>query len=157
MLLLWLLIKKNPPIGGLLGKEIAKFRINTLSGRTLESKEITSNQEDFILLNFFASWCGTCITDHKYLLELANLKLANENKLIIYGILVKDETNRAKKWLENDGNPYDVIAIDKFYRIGPKFNLIGIPESFLIKDGIVIAHFRGPIDVLQVQEIITTY
>ena len=144
--------KNKPKIGALLGQEIAEFRANTFNNETLESTEITNNQKNFILLNFFASWCGTCLVDHEYLLELANT-----NNLLIYGILVKDETKRAKKWLQNDGNPYDVVAIDKFYHIGPKFKLLGIPESFLIKDGIIIAHFRGPIDVLQVQEIIATY
>jgi cytochrome c biogenesis protein CcmG/thiol:disulfide interchange protein DsbE len=140
---------KQPPIGALLGTNIAEFKLQTLAGKSLQTSDIVAEKKKFILLNFFASWCHTCLIEHPLLNQLAGQK-----NLLIYGVLVKDHIKNAQPWLEEHGNPYDIVAIDKSYHLKKQFKLFGVPESFLIKNGIIIAHFRGPINPEQIKQII---
>ena len=140
---------KKPPIGALLGTNIAEFQLETLAGRSLQASDIIAEKQKFILLNFFASWCHTCLIEHPSLNQLAGHK-----NLLIYGILIKDHIKKAQSWLAEHGNPYDIVAIDKYYQLKKPFKLFGVPESFLIKNGVIIAHFRGPINVAEIEQII---
>ena len=70
-LLIYLLQKndpKNPP-SALLNKEIPKFEVKNL----FDDQEVITQEnlkDNFILLNFFASWCAPCKVEHKMIFKL---------------------------------------------------------------------------------------
>lgn len=146
--------KQKKEIGALLGDKLPEFKLSVMdSERVLSNYDFENTGNKFTLLNFYASWCKTCDIDHKGLMELEN-----HEKLIIYGVMSKDNKKKSMKWLSQKGNPYDLITIDKFGRMKPILNLVGIPESFLIdSNGIIIAHFRGPIDAEKIKQIVENY
>lgn len=146
--------KGNNELGVLLGNRVPEFTLPILnSPESLTADKLQNNSKEFILLNFYASWCNTCDIDHKEL-----MKLVENKKLSIYGVMSRDSIKKSVEWLQKEGNPYDLIAVDRFGRMKKTFKLIGIPESFLInRDNIIIAHFRGPISVKRIDEIITSY
>lgn len=145
--------KSKNQLGRLVGETLPSFQLPILdSNELLTNQNFSHHQKDFILLNFYASWCRTCEDDHQEL-----MKLAGNSNIAIYGVMSKDNTKKSIEWLEKKGNPYDLIAIDKFGRMKSVFKLIGIPESFLIDhNNIIISHFRGPVDIKIINEI-TTY
>jgi cytochrome c biogenesis protein CcmG/thiol:disulfide interchange protein DsbE len=106
-----------------------------------EDGVLTENyfQGQYYLLNVFASWCTTCRLEHATLINVAQ-----ENTIGIVGIAWKDRPENTKKWLENLGNPYEVVASDWDGKLVVPLGLTGTPETFLIDpNGTIIYHHQG--------------
>ena len=142
-LLIYLLQKNDPKNvpSALLNKEIPKFEIKNL----FDDQEVITQEDlkdNFILLNFFASWCAPCKVEHKILFKIKN----DLNNLLLVGINYKDKINDAKKYLQNEGNPYSFVGLDSKGMVGLEFGVFGLPETFIInKEGFIIYKHLGPI------------
>ena len=125
---------------GLEGQTISNIKLDHFS----ENKIITDaefKKNSFTLINFWASWCGPCRLEHPYLLNLNN-----EKNLNIIGVNFKDKKNSALEFLNELGNPYDVIVKDERGKQSVNFGIYGIPESVLINENLmIIKKFIGPI------------
>ena len=51
------------------------------------------------------------------------------------------------------GNPYEKIIFDQEGVIAIEWGAYGVPESFLIKDGVIIKRYIGPLDKKLIEEI----
>ena len=87
----------------LVGNKLTNIRlINFYNDKIISSDDLKKN--NFTLINFWASWCAPCRSEHPYL-----MKLSNEKDLKILGVNFKDKIN-ALKFLEDLGNPYDYLS-----------------------------------------------
>ena len=102
----------------------------------------------FYLLNIWSSWCVPCRKEHGLLMNLKESK-----KLKVIGINYKDKKINAENFLTKLGNPYDKIILDQEGIIAIEWGAYGVPESFLIKDKIIIKRYIGPLDKKLTQEI----
>ena len=126
-------------------KHLIGYKIKDVNLNHFSSKKVIVNkdlkQNDFTLINFWASWCGPCRDEHPYL-----LKLSNKKKIKLLGVNYKDKKNNALKFLKALGNPYDTLAIDPLGKQSVNFGIYGIPESILIdKNLVILKKFVGPI------------
>ena len=148
----WLGLKKdrNYSTKNLIGSKISSFQLTSIYNSDSISEEDLKNNQ-FTLVNFFASWCSPCRLEHKYL-----IKLASENKKFkILGINFKDKKNNALSFLNELGDPYNFVAKDMDGKTSILFGIYGIPESILIdKDLIIRKKIIGPIDFKQYKEIL---
>ncbi len=116
-------------------------------------KEINSNnifnQNKFYLLNIWASWCLPCKDEHSLLLNLSK-----NDKLDIIGLNYKDNQRNAKKFINELGNPYKKILLDKDGTTAIEWGAFGVPESFLIYQNKIIKKFIGPLDKNSYEEIV---
>jgi len=102
------------------------------------------------LLNVWASWCGACRAEH----QVIN-RLVKEHHVEIVGLNYKDASYDAKQWLEDFGNPYARVAIDRDGRTGIDWGVYGVPETFVVdKKGIIRYKSIGPVDQEKLDEII---
>ena len=142
-LLIFLLQNKDPnvPPSALLDKKIPPVNlVDLFNDNKLINLSNLKNKE--ILINFFASWCAPCKVEHPLLFQI---KKQNPN-LYILGINHKDKKNDAINYLNQDGNPYDFVGVDKEGLIGLEFGVFGLPETFLInKSGKIIYKYLGPL------------
>ena len=70
----------------------------------------------------------------------------NYPELIIIGVNHKDIKLDAIKFLEDNGNPYHYVGIDKDGKIGLEFGVFGLPETFLTNNkGKIIYKHTGPL------------
>ncbi len=93
------------------------------------------------LVNVFASWCGPCRAEHPIL-----TRMTAEQDLRIVAINYKDKPEAAVAWLEELGNPYELIGSDYSGRGGIEWGVTGVPETFIVSnDGIVLYRFPGPV------------
>ena len=144
-------INNNYDTKSLIGKRISNFQLIKINNNNKYISEEDLKKNKYTLINFFASWCAPCRTEHKYLLNLSN-----ENKQIkIIGINFKDKKKNAINFLEELGNPYNFVGKDEDGKISILFGIYGIPESILIdSDLTIIKKIVGPIDNIQYNEIL---
>ena len=122
----------------LIGRPVPEFNLPQLF-----EPEKTLSQEDFLgepyLVNFWGSWCPTCVFEHPVITDLAR-----SGRLRIVGLNYRDEPEDAKNWLSRHGNPYHDIVVDYSGRISINFGVYAAPESFLISpDGEVVYKHIG--------------
>ncbi len=86
------------------------------------------------LLNVWATWCPSCRIEHPFLLELA------ERGVPIIGLDYKDENAKARLWLEEYGNPYQLVIVDQQGKLGLDLGVFGAPETYLIDSEGLIRH-----------------
>jgi len=106
-------------------------------------------EESYYIVNIWASWCVPCRKEHSLLMELS------KNRLIkLIGLNYRDNLNNAKKFINELGNPYTQILIDKDGTLAVEFGAYGVPETFLIdKNKKIIKKFVGPINNQIIEEI----
>ena len=74
------------------------------------------------------------------------LGLKDEKNLYLLGINFKDKKNNALNFLNQYGNPYDLLTKDELGKHSVNFGVYGIPESILInKNLVILKKFIGPI------------
>ena len=129
-------------------KDIPKFSVITFfENKKLNSDDIF-NKDKFYLLNIWASWCVPCREEHKFLDDLSKI-----NFLEIIGLNYKDNFENGKKFLDELGNPYNKVLVDKDGTIAIYWSAFGVPESFLIYNDEVIKRYIGPLNEESVEEI----
>ena len=117
----------------------------------LNSTEIFK-MDEFYLLNIWASWCIPCRDEHSILISLSK-----NNKLNIIGMNYKDNKKNAKSFLDELGNPYEKIIVDKNGINSIEWGAIGVPETFIIYNNKIIKKYIGPLNqklLIEIQKII---
>lgn len=124
----------------LIGKDVPKFELPAVEGRTLGLSS-TDLKGEVSLVNVFASWCVACREEHPILLELKRNGLAP-----IHGLNYKDQPSDAAKWLAELGDPYTRTGADISGRVGIDWGVYGVPETFVIDcDGRIAYKHIGPV------------
>ena len=75
------------------------------------------------------------------------MRLSKSQSIKLVGLNYKDNSENAKEFIKNFGNPYSQILIDNDGTLSVEFGAYGVPETFLIdKNKKIIDKFIGPIN-----------
>ena len=109
-----------------------------------ENKKINSKdffiENEFYLVNIWASWCVPCRDEHAFLMELSKQK-----NIKIIGINYKDKNKNAINFLKELNSPYQTVFLDSDGTIAIEWGAYGVPETFLIFNRKIIKKFIGPL------------
>lgn len=131
------LIGKPAPIAQIIGLNGEGF---TLGGESAKP----------LIVNFFASWCAPCRAENAALLQLSQ-----SDKIKLIGIAYRDDPIKTQDFLDNLGNPFSQIGIDRQGEIGSKFGLSGVPETYIIgANGIILYKHKGEVKVEDIPRLI---
>jgi cytochrome c biogenesis protein CcmG/thiol:disulfide interchange protein DsbE len=93
------------------------------------------------LVNVWATWCYSCRVEHPYLLALATQGVP------IYGLNYKDESEKARQWLSELGDPYRLNITDRDGTVGLDLGVYGAPETYVLgPDGVILHRHVGVLD-----------
>ena len=124
------------------GSDYKTFDIPKFQLENLENTKLIDNDEikGSFILNVWASWCITCRVEHPFLMNLKNQGIK------IIGLNYKDERSDAIQWLDKYGNPYEIIVHDLKGSLALDLGVTGAPETFLVSNGKVVAHYQGEVN-----------
>jgi cytochrome c biogenesis protein CcmG/thiol:disulfide interchange protein DsbE len=144
-----------------IGKPAPEFTLSRLEGDGEQTFTPQEMQGKVWLLNVWASWCVACRQEHPLLVKFNELGLApvvglnykearGDVDLDVGKLSMEEETalarERAGRWLEAHGNPYVFSVLDVDGRVGIRYGVYGVPETFVIdKAGVVRFKQIGPI------------
>ena len=95
-----------------------------------------------VMVNLFASWCAPCRAEHGDV-----SRLSTDHPGQVFGLAYKDAPEATRAFLDELGNPFTAIGVDRTGQGGLDFGLTGVPETFVISpEGRIILHVRGPLD-----------
>lgn len=127
----------------LVGKPVPETVLPLLEGSAASEKMLdpkTAAVGKPVVLNVFASWCAPCRLEHPQLMALK----AQGVKII--GIAYKDDPANTRAFLDELGDPFDVVLVDREGRAGLDLGISGVPETFVIDAYGVIQHkASGPV------------
>ncbi|HPF47052.1 MAG: DsbE family thiol:disulfide interchange protein [Alphaproteobacteria bacterium] len=103
-------------------------------------------EDGVVLVNFFASWCMPCYVEHPFLMEL------KKRGYKIYGVAYKDKSWDTNGFIKERGNPYYKLAADNKGRVAIDFGVYGVPETYVIKNGIIRYKHAGPIQEMDFED-----
>lgn len=94
-----------------------------------------------LLLNVWATWCVACRVEHPYLQQLA------DGGVTIVGVNYKDDSDAAREWLEQLGDPYRASIVDADGTLGLDLGVYGAPETYFVDaSGVIRYRHVGVID-----------
>ena len=126
----------------LLGQPAAPFSAPALDdGRVISLQHYRGK---VLLLNFWASWCTECVSEHDNLLKLAR-DYQSHPDFAMLGVVYQDQPDDARAFLASRKAAYPSL-IDAKGQIGIDYGVYGVPETFLIdRQGKIVCKQFGPI------------
>ncbi|CAN5227589.1 DsbE family thiol:disulfide interchange protein [soil metagenome] len=79
------------------------------------------------MLHIWSSWCEVCREEHPIIMDISRSKV-----LPIYGLVYKDDADKAKAVLRKYGNPYNAVAFDEEGKAAIDWGVYGVPETYII-------------------------
>ena len=130
------------------------IKVNTSTLYSLEENKNLNLDENFLIINYWASWCLECIEEHELLLSLAELEKFNNSVLMVS---FQDNVNSSIDFLNNYGYGNVIYAVDNNSKLAIDSGVFGVPETHLVKDGVIIKKFIGPLNLVNIEEIINNF
>ena len=105
-------------------------------------ENIALTNEEYIVVNLWATWCTPCIEEVGYLQKLDEL-----DEFVVVGLLVDDSETNAIEFIKEYNLTYENILLEeKVESFITQFFWSGLPTTLLLnKDFVVINTFNGPI------------
>lgn len=93
-----------------------------------------------MIVNLFASWCAPCRIEHPQLLALQARGVA------LVGVAYKDDPAATRAFLDELGDPFGLVLVDREGRAGLDLGVSGVPETFAVDAmGRIVAKHSGPL------------
>ena len=129
--------------------QITNLNINSL--QNLDSDNETNLDSEFLIINYWASWCLECIEEHDLLISLNQIESFN-GKVVL--ISFQDNVSNSLDFLNKYGYGDLIYLIDNKSEFAINSGVFGVPETHIIKEGKIIKKYIGPLSFSDVEEII---
>lgn len=112
-----------------LGTEIMSFSQKDTNGRIIS---ITDFRGKYVLIDFWASWCGPCRKENPNVLKAYN-RYKNQNFTVV-GLSLDDKEINWKKAIKDDQMPWPQLSDLRGWEneVAAYYDIVSIPRTFLI-------------------------
>ncbi len=101
---------------------------------------LSDHDDEVVLINFWATWCGPCVG------ELPAFERLNEDgDAVILGVNCAESKSVVNQFVKENGYTYP-IAYDEDYTVGYYYPTDGIPYTVVVDHGIIHEIFVGAYD-----------
>jgi peroxiredoxin len=139
-----------------IGQEAPDFKAQTIEGEDLSLSDLRGQ---FVLLEFWATWCGPCLPEIPHLKTMQEKYQDSDFKIV--GISLDRDKDTLRNFLEEREMEWAQIFVDEGWEgdIARQYNVSGIPRMYFIDpEGRIIARdLRGEEMVSVIEEIVDKY
>ena len=125
-----------------IGAQMMDFTQNDTNGKPVKLSDLKGK---YVLLDFWASWCGPCRAENPNVLKAYNA--FKDKNFTVVGVSLDDNADKWKAAIKQDAMPWIQLSDLKGWRneVAQHYGIQAIPFSFLIDpDGKIIAkELRG--------------
>jgi len=115
------------------------FTLTALDGTSYTLSELRGK---WVLINWWATWCGPCVTEMPYRQRIADERA---EQMVVLGVNLSESREQVEAFANENGisfplllSPSDTTVID--------YNVIGLPQTLLVNpDGDIVARQFGVI------------
>jgi cytochrome c biogenesis protein CcmG/thiol:disulfide interchange protein DsbE len=127
----------------LMSRPAPDFTLDALDGGA--PVRLSAHAGKWVLVNFWGSWCVSCVAEHPYLIRLSRQVRQREDFRMI-GVAFKDNRSSALAFLDRHGHPEYRHGFDPEQRTAIDWGVYGAPESYLVDPaGIIRVKHAGPL------------
>ena len=104
--------------------------------KTLDTNEnIDLSNKDFLIINYWASWCLECIEEHPYLIELSKTKGFEDS---VFMLSFQDSRENALTFTKEYGVGNIQYIVDQNSKIAIYSGVFGVPETHIVINSEVV-------------------
>ena len=159
MVLLVAVLATRPPSGERATRSPLIGRLApATAGTALGGRQVTIDdyRGRWVMVNFFASWCIPCQTEHPQLAAFEAAHRATGDAVLI-GVTFDNSADDARAFFAAHGGSWPVID-DPENSIGVAYGVAQVPETFVIApNGIVVQRFAGAVTRADLDRLIAHY
>jgi peroxiredoxin len=126
-----------------IGQQAPDFELKDLNGKVVK---LSSFKGKYVLLDFWASWCGPCRKENPNVVKAYDLYKGKG--FTVLGVSLDADEAKWRKAVQEDGMPWVQTLDDKTAtgNVGKLYEIKAIPANFLIDANgkIVATNLRGP-------------
>lgn len=130
------------------GWEAPGFDLYNLDGQAVSLESLRGR---YVMLNFWATWCGPCRMEMPYMQEIHENPGWSEQGLVIAAVNIGEPASQVEGFMESSGLDF-MVLLDSSERTARAYNVFNIPTTFFIdRDGIIkyikIGTFRSTAEI----------
>lgn len=121
------------------GRQAPNIAGETIAGETFD---LADARGEYVLINFFATWCVPCIREHPELVNFEQRHAAAGDARVV-SVVYDSKAQSVRDFFAENGGDWPVV-LDPDGRTALQYGVAGVPESYLIApDGTVITKLVG--------------
>lgn len=133
----------------LLDKPVPEVVARTIDGEAFDLKDLRGQ---WVLVNFFATWCVECVREHPDLIRFDETHRALGDASVV-SVVYSDSVQAIKEFRDDEGGRWPILD-DPKGRIALDFGVAAVPESFLVDpSGIVVSKILAGVQVSVIERI----
>jgi cytochrome c biogenesis protein CcmG/thiol:disulfide interchange protein DsbE len=115
-----------------------------IAGETIDGDryDLAEHRGEYVIVNFFATWCVPCIREHPELVEFER-RHRDAGDASVVSVVFDSRPDQVREFFAEHGGDWPVV-IDPGERTSLEYGVTGVPESYLVApDGTVLVKIEG--------------